>query len=52
MSIPFHETRMGRSFFEHHIPVIVEALEQVAHELKKLNETLQAKRGEPDDPQA
>lgn len=48
--IPFHDTRMGRTFHERHVPAIVEALQQIAAELKRLNDALAERGGERRDP--
>lgn len=33
----FHQTKMGRSFFEAHVPQIVRSLNEVAEEMKTSN---------------
>lgn len=36
--IPFHQTPMGRKFYERDVPKIQTALESIAHELKRSND--------------
>jgi len=36
MSIPFHETRMGRKFFEADVPRLIEVLERLVASLDRL----------------
>ena len=47
--IPFITTRAGRALLERDVPVIALALQQIAAELKRLNDHLQF-RDTPDDP--
>jgi len=42
MSVPLHETRLGRTLLERDVPKLVESLPEIVVELKRLNDTLQA----------
>jgi DNA-binding ferritin-like protein len=48
MTVPFHETRMGHSFYERDVPKIAKALDEIAEQLRQLNEHLRTRK-EPDD---
>lgn len=49
--IPFHQTRMGRAVIERDIPRVVSALQDIATELRTLNEQLRQIREASDEPQ-
>ena len=44
MSAPFHETRPGRRLIDLQVPLLLEALQQIAEQLKALNEELRRQR--------
>ena len=47
---PFHETRIGRTVLEKDLPLIIEYLRQIAHELHVMNQSHKAREGGPDEP--
>lgn len=44
--IDFHQTPMGRKFFNSDVPRIANALESIAHELKRANDSKEEKSNE------
>lgn len=41
----FHETRMGRTYYEHQLPAMIKAIEENTAALIKLAESNQSKSG-------
>ena len=34
--VPFHQTRGGRTFYEHHVPRLIETIEKLTEAVEKL----------------
>ncbi len=48
--VQFHETRRGVTFYERDVPRLVEALQEIAAELKALNAALRREEASGDGP--
>lgn len=49
MSVPFHQTRLGQSFFDKQLPDLVRTLERIAGAMERIADRLDSKAPEPAD---
>lgn len=42
----FHETILGRRFYEHHVPQLIKQMEKIAEELKRANDLKEKEKDE------
>jgi hypothetical protein len=49
MTVQFHETRTGHTFYERDVPKIAAALQEIAEQLRQLNEHLRTRKERDDD---